>query len=537
MNQWAKIGLDMSVGIGVKTESSHIWKWGLLVFLLLALGFLFRDGVLTIVNAWNREEYSHGYLIPLISLYLVWQRRAVLAVEPVQGSWVGSLIFAFGLFLYLLGELGTLYVLLQYGVIVAVTGLAYAWLGWRAFRHVWVAFLLLFFTVPLPSFLYNNLSSQLQLISSMIGVGVIKLFGISVYLEGNVIDLGSMKLQVVEACSGLRYLFPLATLAFIVAIFFRGVWWKRVLIFLSSVPITVLMNSFRIGVIGVLVEFWGNDQAEGFLHDFEGWVVFMAAFGVLLLEVWLLAYFSRPRLAMAEILDFSDALLSGRAQTSGPLLSHGLPAPVLAAMALLVPVLVFSSYMPNRTEVLPDREFLADFPVEVGGWSGRREAMEQKYVDALAFDDYLLADYSRSGGPVVNLYIAYYDSQRKGASVHSPRSCLPGGGWRIESLSQKTIEREGTGGRALRVNRVVMSMGEQRSLVYYWFQQRGRNMTNEYLVKWYLFWDAVTRNRTDGALVRVTTPIPTLLGLEEADQAMEDFARSIAPDLPRFIPD
>ena len=149
---------------------------------------------------------------------------------------------------------------------------------------------MLFFTIPLPKFLYNNLSSQLQLISSEIGVWFIRLFDISVYLEGNVIDLGNYKLQVVEACSGLRYLFPLMTLGFIAAYFFKGAFWKRAIIFLSSIPITVLMNSLRIGMIGVTVEYWGVAAAEGLLHDFEGWVVFMACTAVLVLEMWVLAH-------------------------------------------------------------------------------------------------------------------------------------------------------------------------------------------------------------------------------------------------------
>ena len=180
---------------------------------------------------------------------------------------------------------------------------------------------------------------------------------------------------------------------------------------------------------------------------------------------------------------------------------------------------------------------MSEFPSAFGAWQGRRETMEQHYIDALEFDDYLLTDYTRPGTPPLNLYIAYYDSQRKGASVHSPRSCLPGGGWRIESFTQRAFENAGTDGATLHVNRAVMSMGDQRTLVYYWFQQRGRNMTNEYLVKWFLFWDALWRNRTDGALVRLTMPVSTTLGVEQADKAMEDFARAIAPELGAYLPD
>ena len=109
--------------------------------------------------------------------------------------------------------------------------------------------------------------------------------------------------------------------------------------------------------------------------------------------------------------------------------------------------------------------------------------------------------------PGVNLYIAYYNSQRKGEAVHSPRACLPGGGWQLSDFDQRTPGRHQIDGRPLRVNRTLIALGGQRQLVYYWFQQRGRVITNEFVVKWYLFWDAITRHRTDGALVRLITAV------------------------------
>ena len=185
-----------------------------------ALIFLFYDGLKLMVSWWSdREEYSHGFLIPVISLYLIWQRSDKIRDLSFTGSWPALLIVAFGLFLFFLGELSTVYTVIQYAFLVVLYGVTWSLVGTRAFKLIAVPLLLLFFMVPFPSFIYNNLSSQLQLISSEIGVFVIRLFGISVFLEGNVIDLGTYKLQVVEACDGLRYLFPLMTLGFIMAYF------------------------------------------------------------------------------------------------------------------------------------------------------------------------------------------------------------------------------------------------------------------------------------------------------------------------------
>ena len=136
----------------------------------------------------------------------------------------------------------------------------------------------------------------------------------------------------------------------------------------------------------------------------------------------------------------------------------------------------------------------------------------------------------------VNLWIAYYANQRKGASVHSPRSCLPGGGWEIQNFDQHTITDVGPAGEAMTVNRAVIGKGNAVQLVYYWFVERGRIQTNEYAVKWYIFWDALTRNRTDGALVRVTTFVPDRALVPDADARLEGFVRTIHPQLAYYLP-
>jgi len=198
---------------------------------------------------------------------------------------------------------------------------------------------------------------------------------------------------------------------------------------------------------------------------------------------------------------------------------------------------VVSLALPERQETIPERTDLLFFPKVVGDWKGRAERMDQIYLDALKLDDYLLSRYSSSNGDAVNLYVAYYQSQRKGTSVHSPKTCLPGGGWQIQQFSQVDVAGAGKGGGPLRVNRSLIQMGDERLLVYYWFQQRGRFMTNEYLVKWNLFMDSLLRNRTDGALVRLTTEVPLGEDIADADRILTEFAQSIAGSLHRFIPD
>jgi EpsI family protein len=193
--------------------------------------------------------------------------------------------------------------------------------------------------------------------------------------------------------------------------------------------------------------------------------------------------------------------------------------------------------IPERVEAAPARAEFAEFPVRLGEWSGQRETLEQTYVAELKFTDYLLANYQRRGTGLVNLYVAYYASQRKGESAHSPKGCIPGGGWVIEQFGQQQLKGVEVDGQTLTVNRAVIARGSDRQLVYYWFQQRGRMMTNEYLVKWFLFWDSLTRNRTDGALVRLITPVSANARTDGADGVLREFALAAEPRLQAYLPD
>ena len=342
-----------------------LWKMNQMSLILtggaiLLLIFAFSSGLGQMVLRWeSSEEYGYGYLIPIITLFFIWQKKNELAEQEFTGSWLGVLCVIFGVILLVFGELGTLYVVTQYAFIVTIFGLFLSHMGWKAMKVIIASIFLLFFMVPLPNFLYQGLSSELQLISSSLGVWFIRLFGISVFLEGNVIDLGVYKLQVVEACSGLRYLFPLTCLAYIASYIFKGAWWKKTILFISSVPITVLMNSFRIGVIGVMVEYWGIGAAEGFLHDFEGWIVFMACTFLLVAEMWLLARIGKDALPFADAFELTwpDELVGK------DLKERKLPASFKFVMPVILMVVLIPVLIEERKEFVPERKDFADFSI------------------------------------------------------------------------------------------------------------------------------------------------------------------------------
>jgi exosortase D (VPLPA-CTERM-specific) len=520
-------------------NESSVWKesnllWAALSFVSLVMVFVYYEGLEEMVTWWNeRPEYGHGFMIPFISAFFIWQKKDQLEKIEFTGSWLGVGLVALGLVIFFLGTFSSIFAVIQYGFLIALFGVALSLTGMKAFKVIFVPMVVLAFMIPLPNFFYNNISSELQLISSQIGVAFIRLFDISVYLEGNVIDLGVFKLQVVEACNGLRYLFPLMTLGFIAAYFFTGAFWKKTIIFLSTIPITIFMNSIRIGIIGVTVEYWGQEMAEGFLHDFEGWAVFMSCLGLLLVEMWVLASIGKNKLPLREAfgLDFpeptpEDAQVKFRAVTK----------PFYASGILMVMVALSIFALPERVEIEPDRKDFIEFPVEFEGWRGRKGSIEQVYLDALKLTDYVMNDYIDETGKGINFYSAYYASQKAGVSAHSPKSCIPGGGWRITAFGKQKIEGVVMADTPLEVNRLLIQKGENKQLVYYWFQQRGRIITNEYLVKWYLLLDSLAINRSDGALMRITVMVGKNDDVAQAEERIVSFLKQLSPIMNDFIP-
>lgn len=497
-------------------------------------GFLFIALFLAILTYWtglseavlrwgSQEEYSHGFLLPFVSIYILWEKQAQIKAAMGPPLWSGFFLLVIAIIVFIVGEISGLFILIQYSFVLVLLGLSMVSVG-KATKYTAAPILLLLFAIPLPYVIEVLLTAKLQLISSWLGVEFIRLFQIPVYLEGNVIDLGVYKLQVVEACSGLRYLFPLMSLGFIAAYFYQTAFWKRAVVFLATIPITILMNSFRIGAIGVMVDNWGISMAEGFLHDFEGWIIFMACSALLVLLIWVLEKITNNGKSLATtfgVVDVKDIRANRTVyQTSSK--------PLLAGIIILMGAWAFTHLLDKREEIIPEHVSFVNFPLKIDDWRGKHERLDQQVIDKLGMTDYLLVNYVNNEQQLVNFYVAYYETQRKGVSPHSPRVCIPGGGWEIADLQRITADGHP-------VNRVVIKKGEQRQLVYYWFQGHGRIIANEYINKWFLFVDSIIKNRTDGALVRVVTTVLPHENIEIADKRILGFMSKAEPELEDYI--
>ena len=236
-------------------------------------------------------DYSHGFLVAPLATYFAWERRGRLRRTPVEPSWWGCVPLALGTLALAIGRLGVELMAMRTGFVLTLIGLVILLLGRQVFRVLAFPLLFLFLMVPLPQSLVNVIAFPLQLIAADLAVDSLHAVGIPALREGNIIHLASTQLFVAEACSGLRSLMALGTLAVVFAYFFRRNAVERAVIVLSAIPIAILVNAFRVGLTGYLTHRFGEGAAEGVIHQTEGFFTFGLAFALLLLEAWLLQLF------------------------------------------------------------------------------------------------------------------------------------------------------------------------------------------------------------------------------------------------------
>ena len=401
---------------------------------------------------------------------------------------------------------------------------------------LWPPVLHLVYMLPLPDTFYYKLSTYLQFVSSELGVQFLHWLGVSVYLEGNIIDLGVYKLHVAEACSGLRYLFPILSFSYIFAVLYRGPMWHKAILLISAAPITVFMNSVRIAVAGVLVNVYGVEWVEGFTHFFEGWVIFIACVLILFGLAWTLLFLRRDRLSLVDALDLDTSGLGAQAmrlrlveptpRADRGRADDGRRRGGLGARARAQ----HHRPRPRALRALPGRASATGAP-------GVPQVLDAKVERALGADDYLQVDLAAPGSEVpVGLFMAWYADQTQGG-VHSPEVCLPGSGWEIAWLERTDVAPEIGYPGEFNLNRAIIQKGQTRMMVYYWFEQRGRKVAWDMAAKFHLLVDGVATGQTDGGIVRLTTLIAPSESDADAEARLQDVLVELVSPLPRFLPE
>lgn len=507
-------------------------RWGyILGVAVAALIVLFWDAFGDLWSRWGeQQELSHSYFIPLISAWLVWRNWDVVKASVGAPSWIGAALGLVAVLSFFLGHLTQSFVFQQIGMVFAIGGLTAGYGGVSLLRTTAAPILFLFLAVPPPYWFITVLSWKFQLMSSVLGVAMIEAMGIPVFLTGNVIDLGDYKLAVAEACSGLRYLFPFMSLGVMMAYLYRGPLWQKAALVLSTIPITILMNSFRIAITGMFVQAYGPSHAEGALHFFEGWVVFVLCMLTLFAIVWLFSYFSKPRRNPLDTLGSPELKATQPSKGAAPRLA------VLGSIAAMALAFLGAAQIVTVDEFIkPPRTAFANLPSEFPGWQHEEKPIDASVAEVLGADDAIVLNLLSPEDGYYNLYFAYLNARRDGRSWHSPRQCIPGGGWEITSHTVETHSLPD--GRTLNYNRLIIENRGSRQLVYYWYDQRGRKIANEFMMKIWLIIDAITKKRSDGAMLRVLTPVGNEQSIEEADAKLSKIVDHMSGFIGDYVPE
>jgi EpsI family protein len=435
-------------------------------------------------SQWYRDEdMGHGFLVPVAAVWIGWQQRKRLVVARAS-AW-GLAFVLMGAALQFAGVLGAGLFVGSVGFVCAVAGVLLAAGGGPWLRVLAFPLFLLVFMLPKLAFVYNQVTLPLQLLASQMAAGLAHAAGTSVLREGNILNVAGHRIAVEEACDGIRYVLSLAFVGLVWGHMagLRG--WRRALLGVCAVPVAILANGLRVAAVAVMCEY-DYPLALGRFHDASGWAA-------LALALLLLAAATRAiRLLPAGV-------ANPEPQPSGfaPVRTVWLLGVALILVAQL-PLMHAVPLVEATHRILP----LALFPERLGVWRMTRwEPIPADELAALKTDDSLERFYAdQSGRSEIELRVAYYGSQRGGErQPHSPKVCLPGGGWMpIESRTVRVAGGE--------INVYVVSKGSQRATVLYWYQTPYQAVASEWITKALTVVNGVVHRRTDVALVRLVIP-------------------------------
>lgn len=509
-----------------KSAARYAWIHGALLSVLFVGAYWIP--ITEMIHVWlTNDDYSYGILIPFVSAYLFWDQRYRLRELKLEVSWrVLPLLLVF-ICVSIYGILGSSGHVSRPSIPILIILIAAFCFGEMFVKKFALPFGFLVFMVPLPTFLDRTIGVFLKSVSSQMGGFLIKISGISVHVTGNVIDLGVTKLQVVDACSGLRFVFPLLALGVVYAYFFEKRMWKKWVCVLSTLPIAVLTNGLRIGITGILTEFYGSKVAEGFFHDFSGWIIFMFAFAVLFLLgrmlrwIWPDSSITQPYIE-SPIVNPLKMKVDG---LKGTLVS--------AVLLLIVTVLTLN------TQALPGLRIkggIQEFPLRLEEWRGRSAVVDPEIIERSGAEESFSGYYANERGENVSLYIGYRGSAflENSNFFHSPTVCLPGSGWSVRQQSTHRIDNVPFFNTLHVTKMVINSMGADR-LVYFWFQTKNRTTHDKNINRFHLAMHAIKHDNTHDMLIRPITTVAAGEQIGDAEKRLDRFVRSMMKELLLFL--
>lgn len=493
-------------------------EWGVYAVCLALLVALYWRAARELYTNWTIADsyYSHGFLVPPISAFLIWRERGRLVALPRSSSTFGYAWIAGATFLVLGGDFLGFRVFGHLSIIPMLVGLSLLFQGAPRTRHIWFSLAFLLFMVPIPPSLTQSFALRLKLLAAECSVRLAKLVTLPMIREGSTIYFKDDQLLIGDVCGGLRSLIALLALGAVMAYLSRTKVWARVLVLVMAGPIAVLSNVIRIFLLCVVGYFYGSEVAGGTVHDVSGYMIFVVAFALFL--------------GLESLL----RRLSGTAPSGdegAPPAEPGGRAPgnrVFAAALVIVAGVTACHVGLIRAQAAQERSAAGtvtfDIPERIADYTqvGRNKDVDDRTKELLETSSILIRAYEAPSGRPVVLTIVHAGTTRR--SLHFPEVCLVGAGWEVQRQESVRV------GILFSARRLLLRHNEQQEAVLYWFKT-GDELTGNYFLNAY-HWakNQLTFSTSTSSMIRLSTPVSGG-GLDDAFMTLEDFAGKFMPIL------
>ena len=507
-NQSSPIAYDGETGardIGLGHEAAAA------LGLLLGFVLCYWQTLATLVEQWSSNDvYAHGFLIPMISGYLVWTRRADLArlPRPNHAASIGVPVLVSGLLLLVVGSAAAVVSLSQLSLPVTLAGIAIIALGPRSLLVLGFPIAYLLFMIPVWEVVTDPLHGPFQDLSAAVGTGILQAVGIPAHRDGIYIELATGTLEVARVCSGVNYLISVVAIGLALGYVALSSHLRRIALLLLTLLIGVGSNGLRIGLIGVLSHYGLAGDGHGPYHVLQGLFVSIVGYAALLGGVWLLSRGGRPGLPARVAHEVKGTIRV---------------APRAAAIAVSLLACTGTWLNVVHAQPRPLAADLSEIPMRVADWQGRVVEPDHPVFRTLDPDDEISRAYVRPDGAEVRVYIGYFARQTQGRElVHYTTD-------RLQRVSKPATLDRVPGMASLRVNRLTEQGAGRTRVTAFWYEVNGRAVADPWLVKAYTAWDALAWNGTSGTVVVVSTDQPAGQASAELPEASLEFLRDFLP--------
>jgi EpsI family protein len=502
------------------SHSTLFWKVGILIAVFV---FAYFDTILSFFKTWSgRDDYSHGFLIPFISLYFVWHKRNELKQIPVEPNVIaGFIVMIFGSLMLLTGHIGSVIMVQQISVLIVVPGIVLTLLGTNYLKALILPLSYLIFMIPpILDLFIGNIHWPFQLFSATVAEKLLNILNIPVFREVNFLQLPNITLEVANICSGVRYLISIVAISIPLAYFTQRKNSLRLLLIVSAIIIGILINPLRIALIGMWTYYTGQD-VHGPSHIFQGFFVSQVGFVILFILAWVFSKIFSNKMKISK--KNKDSVKTSFSINTNRFNKAWIT--VIISFAIIGGLIFL--YAPKAISL---KTPLNNIPLIIGGeWRGEDVNKSKNSFDIQGADYELRRIYRNSSGREIGLYIGYLESQKQDKElIH----------YTLQDLYEKSneIEIPLTSHDNIRVNKAVNKDGIQNSLIIYWYNLNGQIIVNNYEAKYITVLNGLIHRRTNGAIVLVSS---NLNHSEEFQNVFDDeveFIQMLMPVLNNYFP-